>query len=269
MAVLQELQGKAAVVTGAASGIGQGIALGFLREGASVVAADIASLDETCALAAGEGLADRLHQMTADVTRETDVAQAVEAARERFGRIDVMVNNAGGAGAMQPLLDIQAADFDATFALLLRSVFFGIKHAGRAIRSQGGGGVILTTASIAAQMGGCSPTLYAAAKAAVVRLSAMAAVELAPWRIRVNTVSPGPILVPGFTASGIGAEQLARVQPWPDAGQPSDVAAAMVFLASERCPFATGSDLVIDGGVVAQGPQLLERLFADLAQHRE
>lgn len=258
-----QLAGKVAVVTGAGSGIGRGIALGFCAEDASVVAVDINSkgLEETRKLAAAEGLADQLHLVTGDVTVEADVARAVATAADRFGRIDIMVNNAGGSGALKPMLDIALEDFEKTFALLVRSVFLGIKHAGSALRMQGSGGVILSTASIAARLGGCSPSLYAAAKAAVVQLSAMAAVELADARIRVNTVSPGAIMIPGFTSSGVTPERLAEMQPWPEAGQPADVAAAMIFLASDRCRFATGSDFVVDGGLVAQGPMLLQRLY--------
>lgn len=259
------LAGKVAVITGTASGIGQGLAQGFLRAGASVVAADIRADTATRRLAVDEGLADRLHEITADVTQNDDVARSVATARDRFGRIDVMINNAGGPGALQPIVEIDPADFDRTFALLVRSVFLGIKHAGNAMREQGEGGVILSTASIAARLGGCSPSLYAVAKAAVVRMSAMAAVELAPWRIRVNTVSPGPIMVPGFADNGVGAERLITVQPWPEAGQPADVAAAMIFLAGDSCRFATGSDWTLDGGVAAQGSSLIERLYGKLA----
>lgn len=255
------MNGKVVIITGTASGIGQGIALGFLRAGASVVAADIQAGTATRQLAVDEGLADRLHDVTADVTRDEDIAALIAAARDRFGRIDVMVNNAGGPGALKPLLEIDPADFDRTFALLVRSVFLGIRHAGNALRAQGEGGVILSTASIAAQVGGCSPALYAAAKAAVVRLSAMAAVELAPWRIRVNTVSPGPIMIPGFSQNGVSEERLVALQPWPEAGQPADVAAAMIFLAGDGCRFATGSDWSLDGGVVAQGTSWIERLY--------
>ncbi|WP_336951167.1 SDR family NAD(P)-dependent oxidoreductase [Sphingobium aromaticivastans] len=258
-----ELAGKVAVITGAASGIGQGIALGFLREGARVVVADLdaARCAETARLAGDEGFGDRLLCVGGDVTVDRDVASMVLAAREHFGRIDIMVNNAGGPGAMAPMLEIAPEEFDATFALLVRSVFLGVRHAGRAMREQGQGGVILNTASIAARACGYSPSLYASAKAAVVQLTAVAAAELAAWRIRVNCVSPGMILVPGFVAGGITAETLAQNQPWPEAGLPADVAAAMVFLASDRCRFTTGSDLVVDGGLLGQGPQMLKRLY--------
>ena len=256
-----ELAGKVAIVTGGAAGIGQGIALDFLRAGAAVVIADLKAGDATRQLASADGLADRLHDIVADVTQDADVAALVDRAQDVFGRLDIMVNNAGGSGAVAPLLDIDVDGFDRTFALLVRSVFLGIKHAGAALRRQGDGGVILSTASMAAQLGGCSPSLYAAAKAAVVRLSAMAAVELAPWRIRVNTVSPGAIMGPAFANSGVTDAQLLSLQPWQDVGTPSDVAAAMIFLASDRCRFATGSDLVVDGGLIAQGAPLLERLY--------
>lgn len=256
-----ELTGKVAIVTGAARGIGQGIALGFLRAGASVVIADLHSCVETEQLAAAEGFLDKLHSAVADVTRNEDVAAIVDAAGSVFGRLDIMINNAGGAGSLEPLLDIEAEGFDRTFALLVRSVFLGIKHAGNAFRRQASGGVILSTASLAAQIGGCSPSLYAAAKAAVVRLSAMAAVDLAPWHIRVNTVSPGAIMASALANSGVTDEQLLALQPWPEVGTPSDVAAAMVFLASDRCRFATGSDFLIDGGLVARGAPVMERLY--------
>lgn len=261
---MNTLSGKAALVTGAASGIGQGIALGFLRAGAHVMVADINEASETQELATAEGFGDRIRYIRTDVTEDKDVSAAVQATQAAFGHINVLVNNAGGPGAMEPLLDMDAGGFDRTFGLLARSVFLGIQHVGRAFRAQGGGGVILSTGSIAARFGGCSPTLYAAAKAAVVQLTAMAAVELAPWRIRVNSVSPGAIMIPGFTNSGITPERLAQMQPWPEAGRPEDVAAVMVFLASDQCRFATGSDFVIDGGLGAQGPMLLQRLYGEV-----
>lgn len=261
---MSELAGKVAIVTGAGSGIGQGITLGFLREGASVVIAEIdpQKAEATQAQAETEGWGDRVHAISTDVTREADVKAAVAAATQRFGRLDCMVNNAGGSGALEPLLDMPAEHFDHSLALLMRSVFLGIKHAGQVFREQGQGGVILSTASIAAQVCGVSPSVYAAAKAGVVQLSRMAAAELAQYRIRVNTISPGPIYIQSFAQSGVSQERLASAQAWPEAGMPADVAAAAVFLASDRCHYATGSDFVLDGGLTALGPQLLERLYA-------
>jgi NAD(P)-dependent dehydrogenase (short-subunit alcohol dehydrogenase family) len=262
-----ELADKVAIVTGGGGVIGRGIVRGFLQEGARVVIAerDPALAEATRAIAVGEGFADVVHVSCGDVTVEADVAATIAAAVERFGALDIMVNNAGGPGAMTPLLDTDATDFDATFALLVRSVFLGIKHAGRQFRAQGRGGVILSTASSSAYLGGVSPTLYAAAKAAVVRLTAMAAVELGPDRVRVVSVSPGAIHGPGYDHMGFTPEKLAREQPWPEAGMPADVAATMVFLASDRCPYLTGSDIQVDGGLVAKGSDLFHRMMTGAA----
>jgi NAD(P)-dependent dehydrogenase (short-subunit alcohol dehydrogenase family) len=258
-----ELAGKVAVVTGAGGTVGTGIVRGFLREGARVLAAEY---DEARRGEILPGLDSeerrRCHCVGGDVTVDADVADIVAAAETRFGAIDIMVNNAGGPGALTPLIDTDPADFDATVALLLRSVFLGIRHAGRAMKARGKGGVILNTASIAALAGGYAPAVYSAAKAAVVQLGAQAAVELAPSQIRVNAVSPGMIMGPVFAQSGISAERLADFQPWPEAGRASDIAEAMIFLASDRCRFATGANFVIDGALLAQGPQLLDRLYS-------
>ncbi len=258
-----ELAGKVAIVTGGGGVIGRGIVLGFLREGARVLIAerDAASAEATRTLAMEAGFGENVALVGGDVTDEADVAAIVAEAAARFGRLDIMVNNAGGPGAMTPLLETSAADFDASFALLTRSVFLGIKHAGLRFRAQGGGGVILSTASASAWLGGISPVLYAAAKAAVVRLTALAAVELGPERIRVVSVSPGAIHGPGFDSMGFTPPLLAREQPWPSAGMPADVAAVMTFLASDRCGYLTGADIVLDGGLVAQGSDMFARMM--------
>jgi NAD(P)-dependent dehydrogenase (short-subunit alcohol dehydrogenase family) len=259
-----ELAEKVAIVTGAGGLIGRGIALGFLREGARVLIADrnAETANETRALAEDEGFGDASFVFCGDVTEENDVASMISVAVERFGRLDVMINNAGGPGAMEPLLDIEVDSFDRTFAMLVRSVFLGIKHAGRQFRAQSSGGVILSTASASAHLGGVSPALYSSAKAAVICLTAMAAVELGTYRIRVNSVSPGAIWGPGFAYMGFTQETLAQEQAWPIVGTPDDVAAAMVFLAGDRCQYATGADFQVDGGMVAKGSTLFQRMIA-------
>lgn len=256
----KRLDGKVAVITGGARGIGRGVVLRFLAEGARVVVADI---DEAGAaeLQREAGAGGRLHCVRADVTVEVDIEAAVAAATERFGRLDCVLSNAGAAGALQPLAEMTVADWDATMALLLRSVMLGLKHGARALQAQGQGGVLLATASSSAHAGGCAPTAYATAKAGIVNLVKHAALELATHRIRVNSISPGAIYTPAFAAGGTLPEQLAALQPWPQAGTPEDVASVAVFLASDDSTFVTGSDYAVDGGIVAMGPHLLQRLY--------
>lgn len=244
------LEGRVVAVTGGASGIGRAAVLHFLGEGASVVAADYNA-------AAGEALVDELDRskqlrfVRADVSVETDVAGIVAAAAEEFGRLDVMVNNAGVGGAFGPITGIEVDDWDWTFGVLLRGVFLGIKHAARAFRQQGSGGAIVNTASVAGLRAGAGPAAYSAAKAGVINLTRSAALELAADHIRVNCVCPGgintPLLGQGASAEAVG-QVLDHIQPWPEHGRPEDVAAAMCFLASDDARFVTGEALVVDGG---------------------
>jgi len=250
------LDGKVAIITGAASGIGRACALRFLREGARVVLADLSEpkLDEAREVAAQ--IAPREHALTVrcDVAEEADVAALVAEAVAHFGRLDVMVNNAGVPGAVGPLTDVSVEAWDRTYAVLVRGVFLGIKHAARAMGPDGGS--IVNTASIAALNAGAGPAPYSSAKAAVLALSRSAAVELAPRRIRVNALCPGLILTPLLERGKQTTlpEVLARAQPWPEAGLPEHVADAALFLASDEARFMTGESLVVDGGLTARGP---------------
>ncbi|HZD64547.1 MAG TPA: SDR family NAD(P)-dependent oxidoreductase [Acidimicrobiales bacterium] len=259
------LQGKVAVVTGAASGIGRATALTFLERGASVLACDLNETAGAALMEAVPGDRRRLSFRRVDVVEEPDVAGAVAAAREHFGRLDVMVNNAGVPGAFGPVTDLPAEDWDYTFSVLARGAFLGVKHAAAALIDQGDGGAIVNVASIAAFSAGAGPQAYSAAKAAVVNLTQSAAVELAPHHIRVNAVCPGvirtPFLEPGAPQDLGGF--LGQVQPWPEAGQPEDVARVLAFLASEDAGFVTGEAVVVDGGLEAAGPGLARTLKVD------
>lgn len=252
--------GSVALVTGAASGIGRATAERFLADAWRVVAADLNATagEELVADLSGKG---ELEFVKTDVSREEDVAAAVARATEVFGRIDCVFNNAGIGGAFGPITELEAEDWDHTFAVLVRAVFLGIKHGARAMRAQGTSGSIVNTASIAALSGGAGPQAYSAAKAAVVNLGRSAAVELAPDRIRVNTVCPGVIATPLL---GRGEEQarpvLDRVQPWPEMGRPEHVANLVVFLAGDEARFITGEAVTVDGGVTAAGPRLDDSL---------
>ena len=258
------LDGKVAVITGAANGIGRATTLRFLDEGARVVAADLneATGAEMLDLAAQAGHAARVRFIRTDVTRETDVAAAIELAASAFGRLDCVFNNAGVAGAFGPITHLEAEDWDYTFAVLVRGVFFGLKHGARVMKAQGQGGAIINTASIAGLSGGDGPQAYSASKAAVINLTRAVAVELAADKIRVNAICPGGINTPLLHRGNPELLQplLDRLQPWPEAGQPEHIAGAALFLATDDARFVTGAALVVDGGLTALGGNAIRAL---------
>jgi NAD(P)-dependent dehydrogenase (short-subunit alcohol dehydrogenase family) len=245
---------KVAVVTGGASGIGRATAERFLDAGWAVVVADLnASKGEELAR---EHTGARTSFVATDVSSENDVRDVITHAVETFGQLDCMVNNAGVGGAFGPLTELHVEDWDYTFTVNVRGVFLGTKHAARAFIAQGRGGAIINVGSIAGTVGGMGPQAYSAAKAAVIHFSRIAAAELAPHRISVNSVSPGVIRTPLVdmgrrdVASGIEG-----IQPWPDLGAPDDAARAIEFLA-DGDGFLTGADITVDGGLVAAGVPL-------------
>jgi NAD(P)-dependent dehydrogenase (short-subunit alcohol dehydrogenase family) len=264
------LEDKVAVITGGGNGIGRAAVLRFLAEGARVVVADLNEETgrETVDLAVLAGSGERVRFVRTDVAREADVAAAVALATRDFGRLDVMFNNAGVAGAFGPITHIDEADWDYTFDVLVKGVFLGMKHAARAMKAQGRGGVIVNTASIAGLSGGDGPQAYSAAKAAVINLTRAVAIELAPQRIRVNAICPGAILTPLIHRGNADAMRplLEKFQPWPDAGQPEHIAAAALFLASDDAAFVTGEALVVDGGASAQGSNAINNLGGSYGQ---
>lgn len=254
------LDGKTAVITGGASGIGRATALTFLREGARVVIGDLnaANIARTAALAAERGAADRFDSLRVDVAKEADNAALIALAVQRFGGVDCMFNNAGVGGAFGPIGDTTIEEWDFTFDVLVRGVFLGIKHASRQMKAQGRGGSIINTASIAGLAGGAGPHAYSAAKAAVANLTRVVMTELACDRIRVNAIAPGLINTP--LAAGNGEDAMRRLaagrQPWPDIGQPEDIANTALFLASDESRFINGAVIVVDGGMTAAGPDV-------------
>lgn len=250
------LTGRAAVVTGGASGIGYETARRFLLEGARVLIGDYNAEAGTAAVErlAQEGFGGRVAFLRADVSQEADVEALMACAVEAFGGLHVVFNNAGIAGAIGPLIETKAEHWDATFAVMTRGVFLGIKHAARTMIA-GGGGSIINTASIAGVSSGVLPLAYSASKAAVVSLTRNAATELAEHRIRVNAVCPGVIFTP-LMHNGREAEAEAvvrEIQPWPDRGEPHHVASAVLYLASDESAFVTGEALAVDGGYLANG----------------
>ena len=252
------LDGKVAIITGGASGIGEGAVRLFAEEGARVVVADIQD-DRGRALV--EAIGGDTSYVHANVGRETEVRGAVEHAVDRFGRLDAIFNNAGFGGVMEPIVDVDEAAYDETMDGLLKGVFFGIKHAARAMQAQGGGGAIVNTASVAGISAGNGPSVYSVAKGAVVHLTRVAAYELGGHNIRVNCICPGGIATPIFAKSmGLSAEEadrtiepmaevLGQAQPIARSGRPADIAHAALWLCSDDASFVTGHPLVVDGGL--------------------
>jgi NAD(P)-dependent dehydrogenase (short-subunit alcohol dehydrogenase family) len=255
---------RVAVVTGGTSGIGLATVQRLLRAGWSVVVADVHP-ERGSALEA-RFAERRLSCVLADVSSEADIERAVAHARERFGRLDCMINNAGVGGAFGRLTELDVADWDYTFAVLVRGVFLGTKHAARILTEQGEGGAIVNTGSIAGTLGGVAPQAYSAAKAAVIHFTRLAAAELASQRIRVNSVSPGVIRTPLVEGARVDVEAgIEALQPWPDVGEADDVASVIEFLVSEAAAFVTGEDIVVDGGILAAGARLGDAVGNDPA----
>ncbi|WP_037355861.1 SDR family NAD(P)-dependent oxidoreductase [Amycolatopsis orientalis] len=247
---------EVALVTGGASGMGRASVARFLDRGFDVVIADLNRevAERTLAeLDAG----DRVRFAHTDVSDEAQFEAAIAQTVESFGRLDVLVNAAGVGGAFGPLTELEVDDWDYTFDVVLRSVFLGVKHAGRVMRAQGTGGAIVNFGSVGAFAAGAGVQAYSVAKAGVQHLTKIAAFEYAADRIRVNAVAPGIITTPliGLTAEDL-KPVLGTVQPLPYAGEPDFVAGVVSFLASDDAKFITGEVITVDGGMIAAGPQL-------------
>lgn len=237
------LEGKVAVVTGGASGIGKAMVEAFVREGARVVIGDCSGRQDAVA----EELGPNVAAFAADVCKSDEVKALLDHAVSRFGGLDILCNNAGLDGIQAPLADYDEEEFDRVIAVNLRGVFLGMKHAIPLMRDRGG--AIVNTASIAGSV--VMPTMpaYCAAKAGVMQITKVAAVENAPERIRVNAICPGVIrtqMVADLPAEWIAG--LEQVTPAGRIAEPVEVANLAVYLASDESPFLTGVSVNIDGG---------------------
>lgn len=245
-----KLAGKVAVVTGAAQGIGRACAERFLKDGARVVIGDVneAQLAQTAAeLGNPEGLAT----LRTDVSKRADVEALVKLAAGKFGRLDVMLNNAGIARTQQ-FLDITEEDFDTVLGINLKGAFFGTQAAARQMISQGSGGVVINMSSVNALLAIPTLSTYAMAKGAMNQLTTTAAVALAPHKIRVVGIGPGTILTE-LVAQQIMTSDAARKSvlsrtPIGRCGEPGEVASVASFLASEDASYVTGQTVYVDGG---------------------
>ncbi|WP_369143615.1 SDR family NAD(P)-dependent oxidoreductase [Streptomyces sp. R44] len=242
------LPDRVCVITGAASGIGRATAERFVREGARVVATDI----DADRLAGVAGVTP----VVGDVSREEDARRMIDTAVERFGRLDVLVANAG----VIPLLSVteaEAADFDRVMAVDGRGMFLTCKYAIEAMLVTGGGAIVCTS-SISGVAGQARQAVYGPAKFVATGLTKHLAVEWAEHGIRVNAVAPGTIETERVAAARVepgGPEYLAEIvgaHPMGRFGTPEEVAAAILFLASEEASFITGAILPVDGGYLAR-----------------
>ena len=241
--------GKTVVITGAAQGIGRATAERFLSEGANVVISDVN--EERLGATAGEiGTPDTLLSVVTDVSRKDQVEALISKAVERFGRIDVMVNNAGIAPVV-PFLDVTEELYDRVLDINLKGAFFGTQAAGRQMIAQGGGGIIIIMSSINSGLANPNVAPYAISKGGMNQITGTAAVAFAPHNIRVAGVGPGTIMsemVEGDFINTAGHKAIMMRTPMRRYGEPKEVAAVVAFLASDDASFITGETVYPDGG---------------------
>jgi NAD(P)-dependent dehydrogenase (short-subunit alcohol dehydrogenase family) len=247
---------SAVLITGALAGIGRATAVAFAREGARLV---VSGRHED----AGKELAAELAKLgaevefvRADVRHEDDVRALVDAAVERFGRLDIAVNNAGTEGQIGPIVDQTPESYAAVFDTNVLGVLLGLKHELRVMIPQKHGSIV-NVSSVAGVRGAPNAAVYVASKHAVEGLTKSAALEAAPFGVRVNAVAPGPIetgMLARFTRDAAGRADMIAHVPLGRAGTVDEIAQAILFLASDKASFLTGQALVVDGGqVVAFG----------------
>lgn len=270
-----QLDGKVALVTGGASGIGAATVRLFVEEGAQVMIAD---LQEEVAQGLAAELGDDVDARRCNVAIEEDVAGVVGDTVSRFGRLDVLYNNAGFGGAMGPLKDTSVDEYDLTMDVLLKSVFLGMKHASPIMMEQRSGSII-STASICGVAAGIGPHLYTVAKAGVVMLTKSVALEMAEYNVRVNCICPGMIATPLAAGAPISRDAdrssdrvdklrglNAGIQPLERSGEDTDIANVALFLASDASEWMTGTAQVMDGGYTLGRPW--RKLGPFITEHR-
>ena len=257
---MQRVNGKTCIVTGASLGIGRACALRLAREGARLGLFDV--LDEAGAalVAELESLGAEARYWHVDVGDERAVHAAIDEVAGHFGGVDVLVNNAGIAGANKPTHEITEEEWDRVQAINVKGVFFCVKHAIAHLRRAGGGSII-NLSSIYGLVGAADVPPYHASKGAVRLMTKNDALIYAPDRIRVNSIHPGYIWTPmvehhlrdsGATDIDAARREVGLLHPLGHMGEPDDIAWGVVYLASDESKFVTGAELVIDGGYTAR-----------------
>jgi NAD(P)-dependent dehydrogenase (short-subunit alcohol dehydrogenase family) len=255
---MERLKDKVAVITGAGLGIGRAIALRMAQEGARVAILDLLDPEGEAAAADVAVRGGEARYWRCDVSNEQQVAEVFADVVRHFGRIDVLVNNAGVSGANKPTHELTEAEWDFVQGINVKGVFFCTKHAIPALRAAGGGSII-NLSSIYGLVGGPDVPPYHASKGAVRLMTKTDALTYAPDRIRVNSIHPGFIRTPmvqhhlesmGDVEEGVAA--VSALHPLGHLGEPDDIAWGAVYLAADESRFVTGSELVIDGGYTAR-----------------
>ena len=249
------LKDKVAIVTGGGSGFGEAIAKRFAEEGAKLVVNDVndaggTGVARTIEAAQGQGSAI---YVPADVAQSDDMAKLIKASLDRYGRIDIMVNNAGITHVNRPMLEVGEEEFDRIFAVNVKSIYLSARHLVPVLRRQGQGGVVINTASTAGIRPRPGLVWYNGTKGAVINLTKGMAAELGPEKIRVNALCPvagDTPLLPSFLGGNTEAhrQRFIATVPLGRLSTPQDVANAALYLASDEAEFITGVALEVDGG---------------------
>jgi len=247
-----DLKGKVALITGAASGIGESTALLFAKEGAKLILTDVTDDKGNSVLKKVKELGAEAIYLHADVSKAEDSDNTVKKSLEKFGKLDIAVNNAGIGGPQAGVGEYETEAWDKVIAINLSGVFYGMRYQIPAMLKNGGGSII-NVASILGSVGFAQSAAYVAAKHGVLGLTKSAAIEYSSKGIRINSVGPAFIKTP--LLEGLDQElldQLVSLHPIGRLGEPDEVAQICLWLASDKASFATGAYYPIDGGYLAQ-----------------
>ncbi len=264
------LDGKVAIVTGGASGIGAGTVRRFVEEGAKVVIADVG---DEAGIALAEELGDVATYCHTDVSKEADVAKMTQTAVDHFGGLDILFNNAGFGGVSGETDVVELGDeYDATIGVMFTGVVLGVKHASKIMKAQRSGSII-STASVAGIQGGLGPHVYSGIKAGVIGYTRSIALELAEFDVRANAICPGGIATNIFkpmvdpenklneATADVMRPLLANMHPIKRSGEPLDIANMALFLASDESTFVTGQHIAVDGGLTTMRQRPAQSIF--------